>query len=206
MSNGINQNATCYKTASAQEERLLYPCAQGCAVPRAAHPPQLRFPGLPGTPWSQARASTSRAPSGAGTGRPAPGSCAGLGGCVGRGGPAVPCPGPQPFSGDQVWDSSFGGHNWLLCLSPGSSQVALIAVNLFNCQKYNRSTVPSVLGREVCPVSRRLVNGSLWSCVHLQHPQPQRPSAAHAGSPAALAMPVPGSQERGCGLGAAGPG
>lgn len=93
MSNGINQNATCYKTASAQEERLLYPCAQGCAVPRAAHPPQLWFPGLPGTPWSQAKTSASRALSGAGTGSPAPDSCAGLGGCVG-GGPR--CALPQP--------------------------------------------------------------------------------------------------------------
>lgn len=186
---------------------------RGCSVPAPRAVPCLgqRIPPSCGSPGSQAPHGARPRPA-----RPVPcpelapaalhqtpalGLVAVLGGV-----PAAPCPSPQPFSGDQVWDGSFGGHNRLLCLSPGSSQVALIAANLFNCQKYNRSTVPSVLGRKVCPVSRRLVDGSLWSCVHLQHPQPQRPSAARAGSPAALAMPVPGSQERGCGLGAAGPG
>lgn len=58
-------------------------------------------------------------------------------------GPAAPCP------GGQAWDGRFGGHNWLLSLSPGSSQVTLIAANLFNWQKYNRSVFPSVLEQEV---------------------------------------------------------
>lgn len=138
MSSGINQNATSCKTGSVAAPRAVPPLGQ-------CRPPSR---GPTGTPRCR----------GAGPGPAcpvpcvelAPAACSGLlhwAGC--------PCHGEGslctlPCSGSREWDGFLGCHAWPLYLSPGSSPVTLIAGNLFNCQKYQGSVLPSVPG-EVVP-------------------------------------------------------
>lgn len=138
MSNGINQNATSYTTASVQEEGLLYPVPRAVLCLGQSIPPRQSL--------------GSQAPQGTGEqdqDQPVP--CPRLLHWVRwryHRGPVCALPQPPGLLQLHKEQNGFLGAITSPCASPGSSQVTWLAAILCNGQQYKESMCPGVLRQE----------------------------------------------------------